>query len=213
MARVDLKVPFAQKDEAKTLGAKWDPDKKVWYVPEGADIKLFNKWVVESVPEDSIEVNLRASSYYIAVSARSCWKCQQKTKVYAFILPSGFEAFSCGEEPQDDCWVSYELPSPLTYITKLPRHAQEALSSITKNCYRDYSNTTHSSYWMNHCEHCKALLGDFDTIEDGAAFSPMSPGDAEKISLHHFNVPFEGNGSHFEYNSSMEFFKYMKKVE
>lgn len=35
MARVDLKVPFAEKDEAKSLGARWDPQAKVWYVPEG----------------------------------------------------------------------------------------------------------------------------------------------------------------------------------
>nr|WP_232102429.1 DUF5710 domain-containing protein [Stutzerimonas stutzeri] len=30
-----MKVPFAEKDEAKALGARWDPQAKVWYVPEG----------------------------------------------------------------------------------------------------------------------------------------------------------------------------------
>ncbi|WP_458375222.1 DUF5710 domain-containing protein [Pseudomonas pergaminensis] len=28
MARIDLKVPFSEKDEAKSLGAKWDPGLK-----------------------------------------------------------------------------------------------------------------------------------------------------------------------------------------
>ena len=32
-ARFYLTVPFAQKDEAKGLGAKWDPARKLWYVP------------------------------------------------------------------------------------------------------------------------------------------------------------------------------------
>nr|WP_268993623.1 DUF5710 domain-containing protein [Stutzerimonas stutzeri] len=30
-----MKVPFAEKDEAKALGARWGPQAKVWYVPEG----------------------------------------------------------------------------------------------------------------------------------------------------------------------------------
>lgn len=30
--RVYYNVPFAQKDEAKKLGMKWDPDKKKWYI-------------------------------------------------------------------------------------------------------------------------------------------------------------------------------------
>src|SRR5690606_34169023 len=32
-----LKVPFAEKDEAKALGARWSPAQKKWYVKEGAD--------------------------------------------------------------------------------------------------------------------------------------------------------------------------------
>ncbi len=39
-----LNVPFAQKDEAKALGAKWDPANKKWYVPGGLDAALFTKW-------------------------------------------------------------------------------------------------------------------------------------------------------------------------
>lgn len=29
--RTDLRVPFAEKDEAKRLGARWDAARKVWY--------------------------------------------------------------------------------------------------------------------------------------------------------------------------------------
>lgn len=44
-----LDVPFAQKDKAKSIGAKWDADKKKWYVPLGLDIKLFEAWWPESL--------------------------------------------------------------------------------------------------------------------------------------------------------------------
>ena len=39
-----LVVPFYDKDEAKSLGAKWDRKIKHWYVPAGTDLNLFNKW-------------------------------------------------------------------------------------------------------------------------------------------------------------------------
>jgi len=39
-----IAVPFAEKDEAKGLGAKWDRKEKSWYVPEGVDQAAFAKW-------------------------------------------------------------------------------------------------------------------------------------------------------------------------
>jgi hypothetical protein len=43
MSRVDLTVPFAAKDEAKKLGARWDPVAKKWYAPRG-EAALVDKW-------------------------------------------------------------------------------------------------------------------------------------------------------------------------
>jgi hypothetical protein len=42
---IALKVPFKEKDEAKSLGARWNPEGKNWYVPEGVDAAPFEKWV------------------------------------------------------------------------------------------------------------------------------------------------------------------------
>ena len=40
-----LHVPYAQKDAAKALGAKWDAAKKQWFVPAGTDLSLFSQWL------------------------------------------------------------------------------------------------------------------------------------------------------------------------
>jgi cell division septation protein DedD len=40
-----LKVPYAEKDEAKQLGARWDPKRKKWYVPAGVDAAPFERWL------------------------------------------------------------------------------------------------------------------------------------------------------------------------
>jgi hypothetical protein len=39
-----LNVPFAEKDEAKQLGAKWDATRRKWYVPPGVDAAAFSRW-------------------------------------------------------------------------------------------------------------------------------------------------------------------------
>ena len=39
-----LKCPFAEKDECKSLGGKWDSEGKIWYVPPGLDLMKFKKW-------------------------------------------------------------------------------------------------------------------------------------------------------------------------
>ena len=48
--RMNLKVPFAEKEEAKKLGARWDAARKIWYVGNNADLSLFSKW--SPVPHD-----------------------------------------------------------------------------------------------------------------------------------------------------------------
>ena len=42
-----LNVPYAEKEEAKILGARWDPDLKKWFVPKGVEPKPFAKWFLD----------------------------------------------------------------------------------------------------------------------------------------------------------------------
>jgi Antirestriction protein len=43
--RTYLAVPYAEKDEAKALGAKWDARQKAWYVPAGTELDGFRAWL------------------------------------------------------------------------------------------------------------------------------------------------------------------------
>lgn len=47
-----IAVPYSEKDEAKRIGAKWDKDKKSWYVDPSTDKKLIDKWLVENRPAE-----------------------------------------------------------------------------------------------------------------------------------------------------------------
>jgi hypothetical protein len=48
-----LKVPYAEKDKAKALGARWNAERKAWYVPDGAQAAPFEQWLTRdgAVPE------------------------------------------------------------------------------------------------------------------------------------------------------------------
>lgn len=43
--RINLVTPFAEKDAAKALGARWDAAKKCWYVVDVADLTPFSRWI------------------------------------------------------------------------------------------------------------------------------------------------------------------------
>jgi hypothetical protein len=43
--RFDLNCPFSEKDEAKALGARWDAEKRTWYIEGKTDLTPFAKWL------------------------------------------------------------------------------------------------------------------------------------------------------------------------
>lgn len=42
--RFYLNCPYAEKDECKALGGRWDNDAKKWYVPDDHDKDAFRDW-------------------------------------------------------------------------------------------------------------------------------------------------------------------------
>ncbi|TXG96145.1 MAG: hypothetical protein E6R08_10250 [Nevskiaceae bacterium] len=42
---IPLKVPFAEKESAKSLGARWYAEQKVWKVHKSKDLRLFKRWM------------------------------------------------------------------------------------------------------------------------------------------------------------------------
>lgn len=43
--RYYINCPYGEKDEAKRLGAKWDPDQKKWYYTSANQASLFSRWL------------------------------------------------------------------------------------------------------------------------------------------------------------------------
>ena len=43
--RIDLKVPFQEKHEAKKHGARWDAARNIWYVEDRENLEPFLRWM------------------------------------------------------------------------------------------------------------------------------------------------------------------------
>jgi hypothetical protein len=49
-----LNVPFKEKDEVKSHGARWNPGGKHWYIPEGVEADPFEKWLAGAPAADTM---------------------------------------------------------------------------------------------------------------------------------------------------------------
>ena len=199
MARTDLNVPFSEKDDAKKLGARWDVEKKIWYVPDNIDPKPFDQWIVPALKangQPGDKPNIRCNRFCIAEGKRECWKCKKISRVYGFVLPRGFEELS---ENDGDVWKRPETDVILSYIQYLSSNAINAMKKITSSYFVDFH---HIHYWENHCEHCQALQGDWYLFEEAETpFDCNSREVAKKMRLFYFDELFEaecGRIGHFK---------------
>lgn len=81
-ARVWLDVPYAEKDEAKALGARWDPQVKRWYDPRPVTQGL-DRWAALPDVPDLLPGEDRSfgSGLFVDLVPSSCWFTNVRTCV------------------------------------------------------------------------------------------------------------------------------------
>jgi hypothetical protein len=80
--RLWLDVPFAEKDEAKQLGARWDRDAKRWFAPRSGMAGL-DRWAPRPPLPDLLPGEDRAfgSGLFVDLVPQSCWFTNVRTAV------------------------------------------------------------------------------------------------------------------------------------
>lgn len=182
MDRVYLNVKFAEKDEVKILGAKWDATKKRWYITTIQDKSKFEKWI-----EDEHIVNVKSHGFTICKGYEACWKCKLPSPVAGILLPKNHEML---DEDIPDAWNHYNYLSFVYYLYSINAAALKYISHVAPNYKLTASKTAQSSYYMNTCEHCGASLGDFHLYEVGGVFNPDSKDGVKAIQTQFINCEF-----------------------
>lgn len=99
-SKIYLDVPYAQKDQAKALGARWDAIVKKWYVPAGKDTTLFVNWQtgtidLKSPSATAIKPRSKVSSSKNSSSAKNA------VGVISYPTDKSFAAYNGDEPPWD----------------------------------------------------------------------------------------------------------------
>ena len=187
--RTDLNVPFAEKDDAKALGARWDPAAKIWYVPDGMSTEPFTKWLLD---EDELE---DGAYIYLVFAKRECWSCGEQTEVVGFGIPyqscaSEGEADDDGNENEEGfvgyCQGDTSEADSLTIVNPIGCVPAEIRTYIEKRCgYRKMFSKTVGDFQMaNTCTHCGKLQGNFMLFSEvGSPFFVQTPEDLEKLTF------------------------------
>lgn len=141
--KIMLNVPYAEKDEAKQQGAKFDWQAKTWYCDNLNNIKLFSKWLDGT--------NILCENLYILQVNRECYRCGKKFEVLLLATDRSYAL-------EDDYQLNTNTQI-LTYLKWMPRKLADYLEDL--RYYPSYSKTVDSSYYMNHCSNCKCTQGDY----------------------------------------------------
>ncbi len=137
--------------------------------------------------------NLRSPTYYVVQTNAACRHCGLATRLLALALPRTHETLEADPgESAKDAWQHANVDAFLFYVEQLPHRVQHQLQQISPGYRQAQSAATQSVYWVNHCEHCGALLDDYDLhCEPEGAFMPCSEAEARKIHMLRILEPIE----------------------
>lgn len=164
--RLYLNVPYAEKDEAKALGAKWDAAIKKWYTDTDPENYVkFAKWILK----DTDEAVIAQEYLYIIEGRQQCWKCRHSTRVIGLGIGQFITLYD-DDGPRYSvndvlrlAWTDCEEDIP----PRLLRYIKQNYSAKT-----GYSKTLKSQCFANHCDHCGSLQGNWFLFNEPS--SPLS---------------------------------------
>lgn len=119
MGNTYLTVPFAQKDKAKALGARWDAVQKQWYVPAGLELTSFQAWL----PSGQTTIAIVASTSGDLIAPLETHPTEKPTGVSLSQLLAGVER-AVAQAYQQGVWTRVDVVN----VTARNRHVYLELS-------------------------------------------------------------------------------------
>lgn len=160
-----LNVPYAEKDLAKSKGAKWNPTKKKWYIDDYKKLPQMKQWL----EDDSII----CESLYLLKKSHDCWKCKKSIEVVLLATDKSYAAID-----------NFKLNSNiqiLTYVKAMPDELANFMKG--KGYFPSFSKQVNEKYYVNHCNNCKMIQGDnfLHEIPEQAFYRKLCYSNAQPI--------------------------------
>lgn len=182
-----LNVLYSEKDEAKMLGARWNPEIKKWYVSNKKDYYKFIRWIE---PYGNM---LIIDELYLIEGVKKCFRCGQATRVIGFGIDKHLSIDEiCGV--QEDCsedvkkYIDEMLNQDEINIVGPIQPIPDPLLKYIQSKYNykmRYSKTTKIESMCNCCEYCDVLQGDFFLFHEvDSPFFIHSSDDVKKLKIY-----------------------------
>ena len=128
---------------------------------------------------------------FVATADYQCHQCQKLTKVVALGAPA------MGRDTSADAmWPVFDEATGISYLKDLGQEAIEALKSTGCNIFIDHSFSVDEKYWMNHCSHCNAKIGDhYIHSSPGVAFFPTTEEEMNEVKIEAVARPLSADAS------------------
>lgn len=188
-----LNVSYEDKDKAKALGARWNPNVKKWYVKDRKDYPKF----MEFMGDDNILV---LDNLYLIQGFQECFRCHKQTRVIGFGLDKYLAMYKYLEvDNYKYDRQKFARDIKLCEKDNFDMHIVGPIDPIPSKLYKlirqkynyknRYSKTTHTSSISNCCDYCDVLQGDFYLFyEVDSPFWIDSEEKLEKLKIYKFNL-------------------------
>lgn len=187
-----LNVPYNEKDDAKSLGARWNPTVKKWYVKNKKDYYKFIRWIE---PYGNMVI---IDELYLIEGVKKCFRCGKDTRVIGFGIDKHLSIDGLHEienNNYDGNEIKEILYDKMLEINQDNIHIvgpidpiPEPLMEYIQNKYNyklRYSKTTHISSICNCCDNCDVLQGDFFLFSEvDSPFFIHSREDVKKLEIY-----------------------------
>lgn len=186
--RLMLHVHPSEAEQAKQLGAHYDPENQSWFIHATQNPYNFTKWTHHlTAPQ------IRANAYYLAKAQNICPECRKPTPVFGIIVPPG-TLFAVDEPsyPYDEQdYNELDEPAFLTAIEAVPPKTVDAMViaaakhgiSILDTFHFDTTSEADKPYWLNHCENCSSPQLERELFHPEGLFCPSPSMSHEYISI------------------------------
>lgn len=180
---VFLNVPFPEKDDAKALGARWDPSARMWFVPRGQESRRFARWLLEDLghrPERLPEQQtVRAG---VVALPGHCYRCGAAIRSVVGVLVAPDLAL----DPGGFIDLEYCADAIAHAFNGSPDRSRLRIGILRHRT----SRARPEGYVANGCIECDAIQGNFPLQEDLTEYFAVG-GEYEPLVVAEVALPLD----------------------
>ncbi|WP_267524228.1 DUF5710 domain-containing protein [Campylobacter sp. MG1] len=166
-----LDVNYNEKDEAKKLGARWNPELKKWYVNDRKDYHKFIKFINGNI--------IIIDNLYLIEGKQNCFKCGKETRVIGFGIDKYINI--------DDDYINFSNDDDIHIVGAIEPIPEKLIKYIQEkyNYKMRFSKTTQTSNMSNCCDNCDILQGNFFLFNEvDSPFFITSIDDVKRLKIY-----------------------------